>query len=182
MKIEHLAPASLKPYENNSRIHSKEQIKQICRSIKEFGFTNPILIDDTNVVIAGHARLQASEQIGLTQVPCIRLSDLSPEQTRAYVIADNKLAENAGWRLDNLQDELATLSNVDFDLSLLGFNDAELEKLLSESDDKGAQEDTADIDESLTFQIILECADENHQSELLVELQERKIKCRPLIS
>lgn len=117
-------------YENNSRTHSDEQIDQLVRSINEFGFTNPILIDEKNVIIAGHARLQASKKIGLEEVPCIVLSGLTDDQKKAYVIADNKLALNAGWDMDLLKLELESLKISDFDLELTGFSWDELEDIL----------------------------------------------------
>ncbi len=89
--------SELKPRSNNPRLHSRKQIAQIARAIERFGFTNPLLIDDNNGLIAGHGRLEAAKTIGLAQVPTVRLSDLSEAEIRAYVIADNRLAENAGW-------------------------------------------------------------------------------------
>lgn len=122
--------ADLIPYARNSRTHSDEQVAQIAASIKEFGFTNPILTDGDNGIIAGHGRLQAARKLGLTEVPCIALDGLSEAQKRAYVIADNKLALNAGWDIDLLSSEIAGLGEDGFDLSLLGFNENELAALL----------------------------------------------------
>jgi ParB family chromosome partitioning protein len=118
------------PYGNNSRTHSDEQITQVASSIKEFGFTNPILIDEDNGIIAGHGRLLASKKLNLDEVPCIVLDGLSEAQRKAYVIADNQLALNAGWDLDQLRFEVETLQDDDFDLSLLGFDDDVITKLL----------------------------------------------------
>jgi len=95
--IEHLAIDALIPYARNSRTHSAEQVAQVAASIREFGFTNPVLIDGEGGIIAGHGRVMAARQLGLAEVPCIRLAHLSEAQRRAYVIADNKLALNAGW-------------------------------------------------------------------------------------
>ena len=122
--------ADLIPYARNSRTHSDEQVAQIAASIKEFGFTNPILTDGANGIIAGHGRLQAARKLGLTEVPTIPLEGLSEAQKRAYVIADNKLALNAGWDIDLLSSEIAGLGEDGFDLSLLGFNENELAALL----------------------------------------------------
>ena len=118
------------PYVNNSRTHSEAQITQVASSIKEFGFTNPILIDEDNGVIAGHGRLLASKKLKLDQVPCIVLSGLSEAQRKAYVIADNQLALNSGWDLDTLRVEVEHLTELDYDLNLLGFDDDVITKLL----------------------------------------------------
>ena len=120
------------PYVNNSRTHSDEQVTQVASSIKEFGFTNPILIDEDNGVIAGHGRLLASKKLKLDEVPCIVLSGLSEAQRKAYVIADNQLALNSGWDLDKLQLEVEQLTELDFDVNLLGFDDDFLDGLLEE--------------------------------------------------
>jgi len=132
LKIEYLLATDLIPYENNSRTHSQQQVDQIKRSMTEFGFTNPILIDEHNGIIAGHGRLQAAEELGITLVPTITLKGLTEAQRKAYVIADNQLALNAGWDLDALTKELLTLKDVDYDLSLLGFDDDFLGDILSE--------------------------------------------------
>jgi len=124
--------SSLKSYAANSRTHSDEQIAQVVASIKEFGFTNPILIDGDNGVIAGHCRVEAAKQLGLDEVPCIVLDNLSEAQKRAYVIADNKLALNAGWDIGALQAEFEALKEVDFNLELTGFGLEELVDIFPE--------------------------------------------------
>jgi DNA modification methylase len=136
MKIEQLPTADLIPYARNTRTHSPEQVAQIAGSIREFGFTNPILIDGENGIIAGHGRVMAASKLGLAKVPCIRLSHLTDTQKRAYIIADNKLALNAGWDEEMLGLELADLREVDFDLDLLGFDEAELGDLFAETKDE----------------------------------------------
>ena len=118
------------PYVNNSRTHSEAQITQVASSIKEFGFTNPILIDEDNGVIAGHGRLLASKKLNIDEVPCIVLDGLSEAQRKAYVIADNQLALNSGWDLDTLRVEVEHLTELDYDLNLLGFDDDVITKLL----------------------------------------------------
>ena len=110
------------PYVNNSRTHSDEQVIQICSSIKEFGFTNPILTDGENGIIAGHGRLMAAKKLGMEEVPTIELSHLSEAQKKAYIIADNKLALNSGWDDAMLAIEFAELEALDFDLELTGFS------------------------------------------------------------
>lgn len=117
------------PYARNSRTHNDEQIAQIVASIKEFGFTNPILIGDDDVIIAGHGRLMAAQRLGMTEIPVIRLPHLTEIQRRALVIADNKIALNAGWDEEMLHLEMEELSELDFDLNLLGFNPDELNEI-----------------------------------------------------
>ena len=122
------------PYARNARTHSAEQVAQVAASIREFGFTNPILIDSDSGVIAGHARLQAARKLSLTEVPVIVLDHLTETQKRAYILVDNRLALNAGWDDELLAAELATLREEEFDLSLLGFDDEELDRLRNELD------------------------------------------------
>jgi len=118
------------PYVNNSRTHSDDQINQIASSIKEFGFTNPILIDEQGGIIAGHGRIQAAKKLNINDVPCIILEGLTESQKKAYIIADNQLALNAGWDIDSLRLEIETLQEMNFDLDLLGFEDDVIQKLL----------------------------------------------------
>ena len=129
-QIEHLPTDTLVPYARNSRTHSPEQVAQIAASIREFGFTNPVLIDANNTLIAGHGRVMAAQSIGLPTVPAIRLAHLTDAQRRAYVIADNKLAENAGWDMATLAREVEDLQADGFDIDLLGFGDDELTDIL----------------------------------------------------
>ena len=122
MQIIKKSVKELIPYARNSRTHGDEQISQIMASITEFGFTNPILIDEKNEIIAGHGRLVASQRLKLENVPCIVLSGLTEAQKKAYVIADNKIAINAGWDEDLLKLELIELDEIGFDYSELGFD------------------------------------------------------------
>jgi DNA modification methylase len=133
MKIEKLPTDTLIPYARNTRTHSEAQVAQIAGSIREFGFTNPVLIDGENGIIAGHGRVLAAQKLKLGTVPCIRLSYLTDTQRRAYIIADNKLALNAGWDEELLGLELADLREEGFDLELTGFDGAELANLLAET-------------------------------------------------
>lgn len=133
-KIEIVPLEKLKPYERNARTHSEEQVKQIAASIREFGFTNPILIDGEKGIIAGHGRLAAAKLLGLTEVPTIDLAYLSPAQKRAYVLADNKLALSAGWDAGVLQAELSDLVDLDFNMESIGFSDDELDAILEAED------------------------------------------------
>lgn len=122
---------TLIPYARNSRTHSDEQVAQIAASIREFGFTNPILVDAEGGIIAGHGRVLAARKLGMAKVPTICLGDLSETQRRAYVIADNKLALNSGWDDEMLRVEFAQLQNEGFDLSLIGFDEDELAALMN---------------------------------------------------
>jgi DNA modification methylase len=130
-KLEQVDLNLLIPYARNSRTHSDEQVAQIAASIREFGFTNPVLIGTDNDIIAGHGRVLAARKLGVEQVPCIRLGHLTDAQKRAYVIADNKLALNAGWDDEFLKLELQELDEAGFDLELTGFGEEELKALMS---------------------------------------------------
>ena len=125
--------AALKPYPGNARKHSKKQIRQIADSISRFGFTNPVLIGDGGEIVAGHGRVMAAKELGLKTVPTVRLSHLSPEERRAYVLADNKLALNAGWDTEILAIELQALIDIDFDVELTGFSLAEVDLTLDQA-------------------------------------------------
>jgi len=120
------------PYARNSRTHSESQVIQIAASIKEFGFTNPVLIDGNNGIIAGHGRVLAARKLNMESVPCIELDYLSEAQKKAYIIADNKLALNAGWDDDLLALEMKDLKELDFDLDLTGFDYEEINKLIDD--------------------------------------------------
>jgi len=145
LKIEHRPISSLALRRNNPRTHSDKQIRQIAASIETFGFTNPVLIDATDTIIAGHGRVRAAKQLGRETVPTVQLEHLSEEQVRSYVIADNKLAECAGWDTDLLAIELQELAEIelDFDLEVMGFETAELDLLIS-GETKGEEADPAD--------------------------------------
>ena len=125
--VEPRAPSDLRPYSRNARTHSRKQVRQIADSIERFGFTNPVLVSDDGEIIAGHGRVEAARLLGLETVPTLRLSHLSPEERRAYVLADNKLALNAGWDQDILAIELQALIDLDFDVTLTGFSLAEVD-------------------------------------------------------
>ena len=130
--IEMLAPGALLPWTRNARTHSKKQIRQIADSIRTFGFTNPVLIDESNVILAGHGRVEGARLLGMETVPCVRLDRMTREQKRAYVIADNKLALNAGWDDELLTQELKALLEIDadFDVEITGFSIAEIDHLV----------------------------------------------------
>jgi hypothetical protein len=142
LAIEYESVEALIPYAANSRTHSDAQVAQIAASIKEFGWTNPILIDGDNTIIAGHGRLLAARKLGMDEVPAIRIGHLSKAQQRALVIADNQLAMNAGWDMDMLRAEIEGLKLDDFDVDLLGFSDEELKDLFSRLEDESTSLDS----------------------------------------
>jgi hypothetical protein len=138
----------LVPYERNARTHSPEQISQLAASIVEFGFTNPILVDSEQGVIAGHGRLEAARDLALDEVPVVVLDHLTPKQKKAYIIADNKLALNAGWDMSLLREEVVELQLADFDLSLMGFDEKEISSLI---DPDGLEKPMNDVDGSSEY-------------------------------
>jgi DNA modification methylase len=133
MKIETTSVRELRPHPNNARTHSKKQIRQIAKSIAQFGFCNPVLVDDAKQIIAGHGRVEAAKLLGIDAVPTCQLSHLSEADKRAYVLADNKLAEKAGWDRDLLAIELQGLIELDVDIELTGFEMAEVDLILEEA-------------------------------------------------
>ena len=150
-KMERWSIDRLVPYEKNARTHSPEQVAQLRASIQEFGFTNPILVDGKDGVIAGHGRLAAARDMGMTEVPVVVLDHLTPEQRRAYVIADNQLALNARWDAEILQQEVMALNLADFDLNLLGFDGDRISSLLDpeQIDDGEAPDELNEVDDDL---------------------------------
>lgn len=131
IQIERIGVEALIPYARNSRTHSDAQVAQIAASIREFGFTNPVLVDEANGIIAGHGRVLAARKLKMADVPAIRLSHLTEAQKRAYVIADNKLALNAGWDIELLRLEINDLRGLEFDVALTGFSTEELDALMA---------------------------------------------------
>lgn len=138
LSVHYVDIGTLIPYINNARIHSDGQVAQIAASIKEFGFNNPILTDGDNGIIAGHGRLLAAQKLGLDKVPTIELSHLTPAQKRAFILADNRIAENAEWDMELVRQELESLEVEGFDLSLTGFN---LDDLLEEDGTSESEKD-----------------------------------------
>lgn len=131
----------LQPYKNNARLHSDAQVEQIAKSIEEFGFLNPVLVDDQYTILAGHGRVMGAKKLGIDTVPTIQIKHLSESQKKAYIIADNQIALNAGWEMQLLETELKELNKDSFDVSLLGFDAKELDKLLYEEKDGLTDED-----------------------------------------
>ena len=136
------------PYARNARTHSKEQILQLRASLREFGFVNPVIVDKDLNIIAGHGRIMAAKEESMTEVPCVFVEHMTDAQKKAYILADNRLAMNAGWDADMLAVELADLQGSDFDINLLGFDDAEINKLLG-ADAEDVKDDDFDVDGEL---------------------------------
>ena len=185
MKIEYIKTAELIPYVRNSRTHSEQQVQQIASSIKEFGFTNPVLIDDGSGIIAGHGRVMAAQLLKLDEVPTITLKGLTDTQKRAYIIADNKIALNAGWNTEMLEIEMQDLYNSGFDLDLTGFDMDELLAMdidldLREDESEGGEYEGSGIGEEYKekFSIIIDCDSELHQEEIFYNLTNQGLKCR----
>jgi hypothetical protein len=124
---EFCAVHSLQPYQNNARTHSKKQLRQIADSIQRFGFTNPVLVTGDNMIIAGHGRVEAAKLLGMTEVPMRRLANLDKDEVRAYILADNRIAENAGWDKELLALEFEALIYLDFDIEILGISATEID-------------------------------------------------------
>lgn len=133
MQIEQLELSELKPYDRNARTHSEEQIKEIMAAMEEFGFLVPILIDETNTIIAGHCRLECAKRLNYKTVPTIQVSHLTPEQKRAFIVFDNKAPSKAGWDEKLLGEELFSLMQVDYDLKLTGFDEFEIKDLFKKA-------------------------------------------------
>jgi DNA modification methylase len=147
--VEYLPVTTLIPYAKNARTHSENQISEISESIREFGWTNPILISETNEIIAGHGRLMAAENLGMDTVPCIRLVGLTETQRRAYVIADNQMALNAGWDEALLRAEILELRELEFDIKNLGFSDKDLKDLFKDENEPEKKSDDKDEDNAI---------------------------------
>lgn len=141
MQIEHLSVRTLKPYPKNARTHNKKQIRQIADSIERFGFCNPVLIDDNRQIIAGHGRVEAAKLLGIGDVPTVRLTHLSETEKRAYILADNRLAERSGWDKEILAVELQALVDLDFEVSLTGFGTADIDLLMEDVEEPSPAED-----------------------------------------
>jgi len=166
----------LVPYGSNARSHSADQIAAIARSIAEFGFNNPILVAADNTVIAGHARLEAARLLDLDSVPVVYLPHLTDAQRRAYILADNQLALNAGWDMAMLASECEALAHEGIDLALLGFNDADLRRI----ERIGAEGDAPPNPGAPRFQLIVEFDTDEQLAHELDALQARGFRCKRL--
>jgi ParB-like chromosome segregation protein Spo0J len=176
--LEFVAVENLIPYARNSRTHSDAQVAQIAASIKEFGFTNPVLIDEENGIIAGHGRVLAARKLGMDEIPCLRLGYLSEIQKRAYIIADNKMALNSAWDDELLKLEVHALAESDYQLDMTGFSADELTKImfgeLIEPEEPEEQTVTS------AFEVSVLCDSEAEQERVYEMLTKQGLKCRVL--
>lgn len=141
LKIEYRKVSNLLPYARNARTHSDTQVSQLAASIKEFGFNNPVAVDGEGMILCGHGRVMAAQKLGMTEVPTVCLSHLSDTQKKAYILADNKLALNAGWDNDMLKVELEDLKFSNFDLDLVGFSTEELDEIMNQDEEPEVEDD-----------------------------------------
>lgn len=176
LAIKYKKTTELTAYAKNSRTHSDAQVAQLVASLREFGFTNPILIDSKNGIIAGHGRLKAAQELGYETVPTIELGELTEEQRRAYIIADNKLALNAGWDYELLSFELQDLQDAGFDVGLTGFSDDEI-KAMNATEEEIDEDFKEPSDESRNT-LLIECSGERELETLYEEMQKRGFQCK----
>jgi ParB-like chromosome segregation protein Spo0J len=180
MKIEMVDIETLIPYARNARTHSEQQVTQIAASIREFGFNNPVLIDGQTTIIAGHGRVLGAKKLGLDRVPCIRLTHMTDAQRRAYILADNRIALNSGWDDAMLALELQGLETDGLDLGLVGFDEAELQKLLQGMDlpAEGIGENVPDSNYKEQYGVIVLCESEQQQETTYNSLTSQGLKCK----
>ena len=157
--MEMVAVEKLVPYVNNARTHSPEQITKLRSSLREFGFINPVIIDKDYGVIAGHGRLMAAKEAGIKEVPCVLVDYLTEAQKKAYIIADNRFAQDAGWDEELLRIEIESLQAEAFDVSLTGFEDQEIADLFAGDNDTGAEDDDFDLNDALEKAAFVERGD-----------------------
>ena len=154
-----VSTSKLIPYVNNARTHSQEQVNKLRGSLREFGFINPVIIDADYNVIAGHGRLMAAKEEGIEEVPCVLVDYLSEAQKKAYILADNRYAQDAGWDEELLRLEIESLEGMDFDVSLTGFNEDEIADLFADSEGTGAEDDAFDLSDALEQAAFVERGD-----------------------
>lgn len=154
-----VSTSKLIPYVNNARTHSQEQVNKLRGSLREFGFINPVIIDADYNVIAGHGRLMAAKEEGIEEVPCVLVDYLSEAQKKAYILADNRYAQDAGWDEELLRLEIESLEGMDFDVSLTGFNEDEIADLFADANDTGAKDDDFDLSDALEQETFVERGD-----------------------
>ena len=177
----------IKPYERNARVHGSKQIKQIMEAIKAFGFTNPLLIDDKNNLIAGHGRLEAVKQLNIIdfkdkpikELPAIIITGLSEADKKALIIADNKIAENASWDYDLLQAEFQELEAINYDLDLMGFDNLD-EILGADIDVEQETKEIKEVEINQKYELLIKCKDEKELEKVYNENIEKGYECKVL--
>lgn len=179
MKIVNLPPEKLIPYERNPR-KNEEAVEKVAKSLEAYGWRQPIVVDDKMVVIVGHTRLLAAQRLGMKAVPVLVAKDLTPEQVKAYRLADNRTHEEAEWDPELLKLEIADLDALGYNLELTGFDAKEIERALKTLDDTPA--DTSSQLDGLVFQVIVQCESEAQQLALLERFEKEGLACRALIS
>lgn len=174
LKIEVVAIDSIKPYDKNPRVND-QAVDKVAMSIKEYGFRQPIVVDKDRVIVAGHTRYKAAKRLGLSNVPISIADKLSNKQIKAYRLADNRVAQEAKWDNNLLSEELFELRELDFDLSLTGFENLELKNILNEND---LTVDDLKINDKTEFLVVVECTSENEQQKFYDEVMQRGFKCK----
>lgn len=173
-RVQEVGLQELIPYAKNAKVHNQAQIDKIAKSIEEFGFINPCLIDKDKNIIAGHGRVMAAKQLGMKTVPCIYVEGLTKEQYKAYVLADNKLGELAEWDMEIVYDELQFLNDMDFDFTITGFDTiSDFDPIVNERKDLSGEIKS-------TYEVIIECDDEMMQEDTFNKLTEKGYTCRVL--
>jgi ParB-like chromosome segregation protein Spo0J len=176
--VERRAVASLVPNARNARLHTETQIEQIAASIKEWGWTIPVLIDENGGIIAGHGRVLAAALLEIETVPAMVARGWSKAKKRAYMLADNKLALNSRWDQDLLKLEIDDLKKAGIDCGLIGFSETEIDSILGNVEQTTGKPQM----QGLEYRLVVDCTSEGHQAELLQRLEGEGLKCRPLIS
>jgi len=176
--VERRAVESLIPYARNARTHSDEQVAQIAASIKEWGWTTPVLVDETGQIIAGHGRVMAARKLGIEEIPVMVASGWTEAQRRAYVLADNKIALNSGWDMDLLKVELQDIGEMSFDLDKIGFSVEEMTSFFVETENENNIPEQKELKN--TFEVAIECENEMQQEDIFNRLTQEGYKCRVL--
>jgi hypothetical protein len=176
--VERRSVESLIPYARNARTHSDEQVAQIAASIKEWGWTTPVLVDETGQIIAGHGRVMAARKLGIEEIPVMVASGWSEAQRRAYVLADNKIALNSGWDMDLLKVELQDIGDMSFDLDKIGFSVEEMTSFFVEAENENKIPKQKELKN--TFEVAIECESEMQQEDIFNRLTQEGYKCRVL--
>lgn len=167
--------SELIPYANNARIHSEQQVKQIAASIQEFGFINPVIIDKSNGIIAGHGRVMAAELLGIEEVPCVIVEGLTEAQKKAYILADNQLALNASWDYEMLKIEVERIQELDFDVEVIGFDDDIFNIFYPKDSEQSPVVEDEGFD---SFDVLVSFESEFEQKDFYEKIKSEGMKCK----